>query len=326
MRAVLCREFGSVENLELAELPLPAIAPGGVRVAVHAIGVNFADLLVVQGKYQEKPPLPFVPGFEAAGVVVEAADDVRDLRAGDPVVAMMETGAYAEEVVVPADAVVKLPAGMDFAAAAAFPVAYGTAHGALQWRARLAKGEWLLVLGAAGGVGLTAVEIGKVMGARVIACAGGAEKLAVAAAAGAEAGIDYSRENIRERVREITDGHGADVVYDPVGGDAFDAALRAAAWAGRVLVIGFASGRIPQIPANLLLVKNIDAIGFFWGSYRKHRPGLVRSSLAELLAWHTQGRLSPHISHRVPLDRIGEAYRLLRERRSTGKVVITVRP
>jgi NADPH2:quinone reductase len=213
---------------------------------------------------------------------------------------------------------------MDFPSAAGFPVVYGTSHGAFDWRAHLQSGEWLLVHGAAGGVGLTAVEIGKVMGAKVIACAGSAEKLEIARQHGADYLVDYSREDIRERVKAITGGRGADVVYDPVGGDAFDASLRSIAWGGRIIIIGFASGRIPQAPANILLVKNIDVIGFYWGSYQARKPELLRDSYARLLGWFEEGKLRPHVSAQMDLSDVAQAMHLLRERRSTGKVVLTM--
>jgi NADPH:quinone reductase len=232
-------------------------------------------------------------------------------------------GGYAEEIVLDAAAVVPIPDAMDFVTAAAFPVAYGTSHFALTHRGHLQPGETLLVLGAAGGVGLTAVEIGKAMGAVIIATAGNADKLAIAKRHGADHLIDYSREDIRERVRILTDGRGADVVYDPVGGDAFDASLRAIAWEGRIIVIGFAGGRVPQIPANLVLVKNCDVIGFYWGSYRKRKPALVHDSYQQLFRWFAEGKLKPHVSERYDLAEVAEAFRALRTRRSTGKVVLT---
>ena len=323
MRAVLCREYGPLEKLEVTELPSPPLAPGAVRVAVHAAGINFADLLIVQGKYQEKPPLPFSPGFEIAGVVTELGPGVAGTKPGERVLGIMEHGAYADEAVLPAERVIPIPDGMDFALAAGFPVAYGTSHGALDWRARLRAGESLLVLGAAGGVGLTAVEIGKAMGATVIAVAGGPEKLEIARRQGAHHLIDYAREDMRARIKEITGGRGVDVAYDPVGGDAFDQALRSIAWGGRIIVIGFAAGRIQQIPANIVLVKNCDVIGFFWGSYRRHRPALVRESLETLLRWFAQGKLKPHVSHRFDLAEAPRAMALLAERKATGKVVLT---
>jgi len=296
---------------------------GAVRVAVHAAGVNFADLLLIAGQYQEKPAFPFIPGAEVAGVVTEVGAGVSGVETGDRVLAIAGSGAFAEEVVVSADRVYRIPDKMEFAAAAGFPVAYGTSHGALAWRAHLKAGEWLLVLGAAGGVGLTAVEIGKVMGAKVIACAGGAEKLGIAQQHGADHLIDYSREDIRERVKAITGGHGADVVYDPVGGDAFDASLRSIAWGGRIIIIGFAAGRIPQIPANIVLVKNIDIVGFYWGSYQSRNPELIRRSFTQLLRWADEGKLKPHISQQTDLKDVAQALETLRQRKSTGKVVLT---
>ena len=324
MRAVLCKEWGGPEKLVVEDAPSPPIREGAVRVAIEAAGINFGDLLLVSGQYQEKPPLPFIPGMEAAGTVTEAGAGVSELKAGDRVMALTGTGAFAEEIVVNADRVYKIPANMDFPSAAAFPVAYGTSHGAFDWRAHLKPGEWLLVLGAAGGVGLTAVEIGKAMGARVIACAGSAEKLEIARQYGADHLIDYSREDIRERVKAITGGHGADVVYDPVGGDAFEASLRSIAWGGRILVIGFASGKVPPIPANIVLVKNIDIIGFYWGSHMARKPELLRDSYATLLAWFGQGKLKPHVSAQLDLKDVAQAMNLLRQRKSTGKVVLTM--
>ncbi|HEY6305126.1 MAG TPA: NADPH:quinone oxidoreductase family protein [Candidatus Angelobacter sp.] len=322
MRAVLCKEWSGPEKLVVEEVPSPAMRPGAVRVAVHAAGINFADLLLVSGQYQEKPPLPFTPGSEAGGVITEVGAGVSGFKPGDRVM-VLAGGAYAEEVVVEASRIFPISAKMDFPSAAGFPVAYGTSHGGLDWRAHLQPGEWLLVHGAAGGVGLTAVEIGKAMGARVIACAGGPEKLAVAEEHGADHLIDYSHEDVRARVKEITDGRGADVVYDPVGGDVFDASLRCIAWGGRIIIIGFASGRIPQVPANIALVKNIDVIGFYWGSYQKHKPDVVRQSFAQLFRWFDDGKLKPHVSHQMDLKDVSVAMNLLGKRKSTGKVVLT---
>ncbi len=326
MRAVLCKEWGGPEKLVIGDVPAPAIRDGAVRLKIHAAGVNFADLLLIAGQYQEKPAFPFIPGAEAAGVIAEVGAGVSHVKVGDRVMALTGLGAFAEEVVIDAPRALPIPDSMDFAAAAAFPVAYGTSHGALEWRARLQPGEWLLVLGAAGGVGLTAVEIGKAMGAKVIACAGSAEKLKAAQEHGADHLIDYSKEDIRERVKAITSGRGGvNVVYDPVGGDAFDASLRSVAWGARVIIIGFASGRVPQIPANIVLVKNIDVVGFYWGSYQTNKPELLRSSFAQLLRWFAEGKLRPHISHRFDLDHVAQAIETLRDRKSTGKVVLNVR-
>lgn len=325
MRAVLCKELGGPEKLSIEEVPSPPIQDGAVRIEVHAAGVNFADTLLIAGQYQDKATLPFIPGMEVSGIVSEVGAGVTRLKRGDRVLASIGRGGYAEEVVVEADIVHRIPDSMEFAVAAGFPVAYSTSHGAYAWRGRLKAGEWVLVLGASGGVGLTAVEIAKAMGATVIAAAGGAEKLAVAKRAGADHLIDYTSEDLRERVKEITGGRGVDVVYDPVGGDAFDQSLRCIAWEGRIIVIGFAGGRIPQIPANLVLVKNIDIIGFFWGSYRRHKPQLLTDSFEQLFRWFEAGKLKPHVSHRLPLSEAAKALELLKTRKSTGKVVLITR-
>jgi NADPH2:quinone reductase len=322
MRAVLCQAFGDGSELTVGEVASPTLRPGAARIAVHAAGVNFGDTLMVAGSYQEKPPFPFTPGFEIAGEVLEVEGE-SELKPGDRVLGTMEHGGYADEAVAPAANLTRIPDSMDFVTAAGFPVAYGTSHGALEWRARLQPGEILLVHGAAGGVGLTAVEIGKAMGARVIATAGNEEKLAIAKAHGADHLINYTKESIRDRVRELTGDKGADVVYDPVGGDAFDQSLRCIAWEGRILVIGFAGGKVPQIPANLLLVKNCDVIGFYWGSYRKKKPDALRHSYQQLFRWFEAGKLKPHVSERYDLAEVGKAFAALRSRRATGKVVLT---
>lgn len=323
MRAVICTEWGGPEKLMVEEIPSAPMRAGAVRLKIHAAGINFADILQVSGQYQEKPPLPFTPGSECAGVVSEVGGGVNGFKVGDRVMALAGTGAFAEEAVVDAARVMPISHKMDFPTAAGFPITYGTSHGAFDWRAHLRSEEWLVVHGAAGGVGLTAVEIGKAMGAHVIACAGGPEKLAIAKAHGADYLVDYSREDIRERVKEITGGRGADVIYDPVGGDVFDASLRCIAWGGRLIIIGFAAGRISQVPANIALVKNIDVIGFYWGSYQKHKPELVRQSFAQLFRWFEEGKLKPHISHQVDLKDVAAAMNLLSQRKSTGKVVLT---
>lgn len=323
MRAVLCRELGGPEKLVVEDVPAPPMRDGAVRLAIHAAGLNFADILLIAGQYQTKPALPYTPGSEAAGVVTEVGAGVRHVKPGDRVMAILEGGGYAEEAVTDAARVLPIPSGMDFADAAGFPIAYGTSHGALEWRARLKPGEWLLVTGAAGGVGLTAVEIGKAMGARVIAAAGGPEKLKVAQEHGADHLIDYSKEDLRERVKTITGGKGADVIYDPVGGDIFEACMRSIAWEGRVIVIGFAAGKIPQVAVNLVLVKNIDVIGFFWGSYLPRKPELVGQSMKQLLRWFEEGKLKPHVSDRFDLSQAAQALEMLKQRKSTGKVVLT---
>ena len=325
MRAILCKEWGGPEKLVVEDLPSPPMRDGAVRIQVHAAGINFLDTLLIAGQYQVKPPLPFTPGAEAAGVVTEVGGGVSGFKPGDRVMAMSELGCYAEELVANPDRVFPMSEKMDFASAAGFPIVYGTSHVALVYRARLKPGEWLLVLGAAGGVGLTAVEIGKAMGARVIAAAGAPEKLFVAKQYGADELIDYSREDLRERVKAITGGRGANVIYDPVGGDAFDASLRSVAWEGRVIIIGFTSGRIPQIPANIALVKNIDVIGFYWGSYQAHKPEVPRESFKQLFRWFDEGKLKPHVSAQLDLKDAAQGLELLKQRKSTGKVVLTMK-
>jgi NADPH2:quinone reductase len=323
MRAIVCNALGEPEALTVETLASPPLGPRQIRIHTHAAGVNFADGLMVGGTYQEKPPLPFTPGFEIAGVVAELGAEVTGFAPGDRVIGLVSVGGYADEAVVDAAAVYKMPDAMSFEAAAGFPIAYGTSHGALEWRADLKPGETLLVLGAAGGVGLTAVEIGHAMGATVIAAASSPEKLAVAESRGAAHLIDTSSEDLRARVKDLTQGRGVDVVYDPVGGDLFDAALRSIAWEGRLVVIGFAGGRIPQIPANLLLVKNCSAVGFYWGSYRAKDPARVRASFDTLLGWVAEGKLKPHVSESFALEDAAKAIRVLQSRKATGKVVLT---
>lgn len=325
MRAILCREYGAIDKLAVADVAEPPLGAGQVLIDVHAAGINFGEMLMVLGQYQEKPPLPFTPGFEVAGIVRVVGNGVTTAKPGDRVMAALPWGGYAEAAVAAASAVFPMAPTMDFVTAAGFPIAYGTAYGAFAWRAQLKPGETVLVLGAAGGVGLAAVEVAAAMGAVVIAAAGGAEKCALAKAHGATHTVDYRREDLRERVRALTDGRGADVVFDPVGGDAFAQALRAVAWSGRMLVIGFAAGSVPQIPANHVLVKNIDIMGFQWGSYRTRRPELLTSAFARLIGWYADGRLRPVVSHQLKLAAAPEAYRLLRERKATGKIVLETR-
>jgi NADPH2:quinone reductase len=306
--------------LEPAEGPVPQPGPGEVLLKVHACGINFADTLLAAGGYQEKPALPFTPGLEVCGTVAALGPGVAGPAAGTRVAGMLGGGGLAEFVVARADRCVPVPAEMRDEAAAALPVAYGTSHVALGWLARLRPGETLLVIGAAGGVGLTAVEIGSLMGARVIAVARGAEKLALARAAGATHLVDAG-DDLKAAVRTLG---GADVVCDAVGGDAFDAALRATRPGGRLLPLGFAGGRVPQIPANILLVKNLTVIGFYLAAFADLRPDVLRDSFATLLAWYAQGRLRPHVSHVLPLAEANAALDLLRARKATGKVVVRV--
>jgi NADPH2:quinone reductase len=323
MKAVLCRDWGDPRSLRFEDVASRKLEANEARIRVRACGVNFADTLMIAGKYQVKPEFPFTPGLEAAGEIVETGADVKYLAVGTRVLAVLRFGGgYAEEIAVNADAVVPIPDAMDFVTAAAFPVAYGASHFALTYRGHLKPGETLLVLGAAGGVGLTAVEIGKQLDARVIAAAGGPEKLAVAREHGADALIDYRSESIRDRVRELTGGLGADVVFDPVGGDAFDQALRAVNWEARMLVIGFAGGRIQSVPANLILVKNISVIGVVWGAQAARDPVLVSRNLAELLRWWEAGRLKPVVARTFRLEEAGMAMEALLSRRYAGKIVL----
>jgi NADPH2:quinone reductase len=305
----------------LLDLPEPTPGPGQARLAIHACGLNFADLLMAKGQYQEKPSLPFIPGLELAGTVLDLGPGTAGPAPGTRVAVYAGQGGLAEQGCFSVGSLLPIPDSMSFAEAAGFQIAYGTSHLALAHKARLQPGETLLVLGAAGGVGLTAVEVGKKMGARVIACARGADKLAIARAAGADDVIDSDTPDLKSALKAMG---GADVVYDPVGGPAFDAALRATKPDGRILAIGFASGTVPQVPANILLVKNITVIGFWWGGYLARSPHLLRDSLATLLDWYAQGRLKPHISHHLSLDRLPDGLELLRSRAATGKVVIDI--
>ncbi len=319
MRAMRLHALGGA--LTLDTVPTPAPGPGEVLVAVEACGINFGDTLIVTGQYQEKFDLPLIPGMEIAGTVTALGAGVTGFAPGDRVASYAGAGGLAEYSALPAVRCVPLPPAMDSVTAAAFLVAYGTSHVALGPKAGLKAGETLLVLGAAGGVGLTAVELGKLMGARVIASARGAEKLAIAKAAGADHGIDSETADLRAEVKALG---GADVVYDPVGGDQFDAALRATRPEARILPLGFASGRVPQIPANILLVKNLTVLGFYWGGYATLRPSVLTDSFRVLFDWYTDGKLKPHVSHVLPLAEANAALDLLRSRRATGKVVVKV--
>jgi len=318
MRAMQVTQLGTPPSL--TEMPMPAPRPGEVRLRISACGLNFADLLMIEGKYQERPDLPFVPGMELAGTVDALGQGVTAPAIGTRVAVFAGHGGMAEYGCFPAASCLPLPDSMSFTDAAAFQVAYGTSHVALAHRANLQPGETLLVLGAAGGVGLTAVEIGKLMGARVIAVARGAAKLQAAKAAGADHLIDSEAGDLRAAIKELG---GADVAYDPVGGEQFKAALRSMKPEGRIIPIGFASGEVPQIPANHLLVKNLTVIGLYWGGYLAFRPEVLTRSMGQLLDWYAAGRLKPHVSHVLPLDRAEEALELLRSRKSTGKVVVS---
>ena len=305
----------------LVHLPDPVPQAGEVGIRILAAGLNFADVLALQGRYQVKPALPFVPGMEFAGVVETLGPGSDGPAPGTRVLGTCTAGALAERIAVPAVRVSILPDAMTMAEAAGFPIAYGTSHLALGHKAGLQPGETLFVTGAAGGVGLTAVEIGKRLGAKVIASARGPDRLAVAAAAGADVLIDSTAPDLKDRLR--AEG-GVDVVYDAVGGPGFDAAVSACRPEGRILAIGFASGQVPQVAANLLLVKNLSVMGFYWGGYLKFAPQILTGSLETLLGWYAQGGLRPHISHILPFEDLPHALELLRDRKSTGKVVVRV--
>jgi NADPH2:quinone reductase len=321
---IVCSAFTGIDGLSWTSLPSRPVGPEDVRIRVEAAGINFADILMVSGQYQVKPDLPFSPGLECAGTVMEVGQAVGHLSVGDRVLAVTRFGgSYVEELVVNAATVVRIPDNMDFVTAAGFPVAYGTSHFALTHRGALRPGETLLVLGAAGGVGLTAVEIGKQLGATVIAAAGSDDKLALTREYGADHTINYRAESIRDRVREITDGRGADVVYDPVGGDAFLQSLRATNWEARLLVVGFASGTIQQIPANLVLVKNVSVIGVVWGAQIARDPAMITARLRELLELFGQGRLRPRVGATFPMSEAQIAMRELQTRQHAGKIVLT---
>lgn len=324
MKAIVCHELSGLTALRLEDVPEPRPRSGQVRVRVRACGINFADSLIARGQYQTQPEPPFSPGFEVAGDILDVGEGVTDFRAGDRVIAITPHGGYAEQVVANVDRCVPMPATMPYEQGAAFPVVFGTSHIALWHRARLRAGETLVVHGASGGVGLTAVAIGKQLGATVIATASSPEKLAVAREHGADYLIDTRREDVRSRIKELTGGRGADVIYDPVGGELFAASLRAIAFEGRILVIGFAGGTVPQIPANHLLVKNVDVIGLNWPAYAERHPQVMTASFRTLMDWYLTGAIRPYISAIYPLERAVDALEQVVARKSTGKVVIAV--
>ncbi len=324
MKAVVCKQYGPPESLVVEELPSPRPGRGEAVVSVRAASLNFPDVLIIQNKYQFKPPLPFSPGSELAGVVKELGEGVSGLRPGDRVMAFTTYGAFAEEVKVEAARLVPIPAGMEFTSAAAFLLTYGTSDHALRDRGALQAGETLLVLGAAGGVGLAAIEIGKALGARVIACASSEDKLAVCRSHGADATIDYAKEDLRERVKALTDARGPDVVYDAVGGPYTEPAFRSIAWRGRLLVVGFAAGEIPKLPLNLALLKGASVVGVFWGDFARREPKRFADSLHQLARWYGEGKLRPHVSQTFPLEKAAEALKLMAARQVKGKVVLTV--
>ena len=323
VKAVVCRQYGPPESLTFEDLPSPRPGPGEVVLSVKAASVNFPDVLIIQNKYQYKPPLPFSPGSELAGVVKELGADVEGWKPGDKVIAFTTYGAFAEEVKTEASRLLPVPEGMDFPSAAAFLLTYGTSEHALLDRGALRAGETLLVLGAAGGVGLAAVEIGKALGARVIACASSADKLAVCTQHGADAVVNYASEDLRERVKVLTDGRGVDVVYDPVGGRYTEPAFRSLAWRGRLLVVGFAAGDIPKLPLNLPLLKGASVVGVFWGDFARREPRRFAESVGRLAGWYREGKLRPHVSQTFPLRQAAEALQLMAARQVKGKIVLT---
>jgi len=322
MKAVLCKAYGPPEGLVIEDVEPLKPGRGQVVVGVKACGVNFPDTLIIQGKYQFKPPVPFSPGSEIAGIVKEVGEGADGVKVGDQVIAFTGWGGFAEEVIADAARLIPMPDGMDFTTASAFVLAYGTSHYALKDRAQLKPGETLLVLGAAGGVGLAAVEIGKVMGARVIAAASTDEKLEVCKQHGADQVINYSTEDLKESVKTLTAGNGVDVILDPVGGDYSEAALRGIAWGGRFLVVGFTAGDIPRIPLNLPLLKGCSIVGVFWGSFTERDRKRSQEHLSELLTWFAAGKLKPLISATYSLTRAAEALNDVMSRKVKGKVVL----
>lgn len=323
MKAVLCKAYGPPESLVYEDIPSPRPGPGEVVVTMKAASVNFPDVLIIQNKYQFKPPLPFSPGSELAGVVKEVGEGVTAFRPGDKVIAFTGHGAFAEEVKTEATRLVPLPAGMDFSTGAAFILTYGTSEHALRDRGALKAGETLLVLGAAGGVGLAAIEIGKALGARVIACASTEDKLAVCRQHGADETINYATEDLRERIKALTAGKGVDVVYDAVGGPYTEPAFRSIAWRGRLLVVGFAAGEIPKLPLNLALLKGASIVGVFWGDFGRREPRAFMEGVRQLGQWYAEGKLKPHVSQTFPLEKAADALRLMAARQVKGKVVLT---
>jgi len=327
MKALICKEFAPFRDHSVEEIDPPALKKGHVRVEIRAAGVNFPDILQIQGEYQFKPPFPFVPGAECSGVITEVAEDVPYLKIGHRVAGLATLGAFAEEAVIPMTNVMPIPDAMPFADGAAFAMVYGTSYYALKQRAALKPGETLLVLGAAGGVGLATVELGKAMGATVIAAASMAEKLETAKAHGADFGINYVDEDLKARAKEIgkgTDSGGIDVIYDPVGDKFAEPALRSMNWGGRYLVIGFAGGEIPKIPLNLALLKSVDIRGVFWGAWTLRDPKGHQNNMGEIMEMYKTGKIKPRVSNQYALEDFGDAFAELMERRAMGKVVLTM--
>jgi NADPH:quinone reductase len=322
MKAVLCSRFGGPDDLELKDIPDPVAGAGEAVVAIRAAALNFFDTLLIAGKYQHKPPFPFSPASEFAGVVERIGPGVTTLAPGDRVVGHLGSGAARERIAAKAERLVRLPDGLDFDRAAGLTVTYGTTIHALKDRAQLNPGETLAVLGAAGGTGLAAIELGKLMGARVIACASSADKLAFARQHGADETVNYAEEDLKDALRRLTDGRGVDVVYDPVGGPYAEAAVRSTAWGGRFLVIGFAAGEIPKLPLNLVLLRGCDVRGVFWGQFTERFPEKHRANMVELLQWCAEGKLSAHVHAVYPLAETPAALKVLADRKAMGKILL----
>ena len=324
MKALVCKEFGPAKNLKVEEMNEPIPNSDEVCIKVHAAGVNFPDILMVEGKYQVKPAFPFAPGAEAAGEIISIGENITKYKIGQRVIAMTGHGAFAEIVKASEKKIIPLNDNVDFETASILPMVYGTSAHALIQRGKLKKGETLLVHGAAGGVGLAAVEIGKAMGARVIATASTDEKCQVARDHGADETINYSNGQFKEIVKSMTDGKGADVIYDPVGGDVFDQSLRCIAWEGRLLVVGFTSGRIPSAPANLALLKSCDIVGVFWGAFVERTPHINLENFEKLYKWIDQGFIKPRISMKVSLENTLDAMQAIADRKIIGKAIVKI--
>ena len=322
MKALLCTRYGTADDLEVGDIPDPPAGPGEAVVKVTAAGLNFFDTLIIAGKYQFKPSPPFSPAAEFAGTVESVSDGVTDVRPGQRVAGYMTYGAARERVVVKANQLVPIPAALDFDRAAGIIVTYGTTYHALKDRAHLKAGETLAVLGASGGVGLAAIELGKVMGARVIACASSDDKLDFARRHGADEAINYAKDDLKEALRRVTGGEGADVIYDPVGGAFSEAALRSIARHGRFLVVGFAAGEIPKIPLNLVLLKDCQIVGVFWGSFLQHVPEMHRANTEQIMTWTAAGKLSAHVQQVYPLERAADALKAIAARKVMGKLIL----
>lgn len=322
MKAVVCKTWGTPDTLEIIELPDLIPSPGEVAITVRAAGVNFPDFLIIQNKYQFKPELPFTPGSELSGIIYAVGEGVKHVKTGDKVIAFIGQGAFAQQVLAPANAVIPMPEGMDFDTAAAITLTYGTSHHAVVDRAQLKAGETMLVLGAAGGVGLAAIEIGKAIGAKVIAAASTDEKLDICRQHGADMTINYSNTDLREAIKTATGGKGPDVIYDPVGGIYAEPAFRSIAWRGRYLVVGFANGEIPKLPLNLALLKGASLVGVFWGEFAKREPKANMAAMSEMIGWLREGKIKPHISARYALNETASALNDIAARKVTGKVVI----